>query len=159
MALHTVPKKQLDPEVLAEGEDASALGSGAAASGEVLVADGAGGLSFIGVHKFSTSEAVTGTFWIDGKAVFRKVIDTGALPASGSSLVAHNITGMDVVVFIRGFAEDTNGNQIPLPHVDVGNQSNGDIGVAVNDTIVNISVAGDASAFDKSHVELWYTKV
>ncbi len=46
MALHPVPEKQLDPKVLIEGEDASALGSGAAAVGEVLTGDGAGGASW-----------------------------------------------------------------------------------------------------------------
>ncbi|KKN55284.1 hypothetical protein LCGC14_0583750 [marine sediment metagenome] len=111
--------------------------------------------------QFSTSEVSTGMFWIDDKPVFRKVVDTGALPNSTQSLVAHNIASpnLDAVLFIRGFAEDTNGNQIPLPHVDVGNEAAGDVGVAVNDTVIIITAAGNASLFDKSHVELWYTKV
>lgn len=46
MVLHRVPKSQLDEEVLAEGEDASDLGSGAATVGKILTADGAGGSSF-----------------------------------------------------------------------------------------------------------------
>ncbi len=45
MALARVPEKQLDTKVLIEGEDISALGSGAATIGEVPLADGVGGLA------------------------------------------------------------------------------------------------------------------
>lgn len=110
-------------------------------------------------HQFSTDEVATGTSWIDGSEIFRKVVNTGALPNATGTTTAHSITGLDKIIFIRAFAEDTGGNQIPLPHNDSAAISNGDVGIHVDDTNVVVDAVGDASAFDESHAELWYTKV
>jgi len=37
-------------------------------------------------------------------------------------------------------------------------QYHGDVGIHVDDTNVVIDAVGDASAFDESHAELWFTK-
>ncbi len=109
-------------------------------------------------HQFSTDEVATGTSWITGSEIFRKVINTGALLNAAPNTTAHGITGLDQVISLRGFAENTGGNQIPLPHNDVAAVSGGDVGIHVTDTNIVIDTVGDATVFDKSHVELWYTK-
>ena len=110
-------------------------------------------------HQFSTDEVATGTSWIDGSEIFRKVVNTGALLNATPTTTAHNITGLDKNLFIRAFAEEPGGNQITLPHNDVAAVSGGDVGIHVNDTNIVIDTVGDASAFTVSHAELWFTKV
>ena len=51
-------------------------------------------------------ESATGEKWIDGKEVFRRVIDIGQLPDTSSKLVPHGITGLDQFVEIRSLMFD-----------------------------------------------------
>lgn len=53
---------------------------------------------------YSTTEQLTGDTWIDGKPIYRKVINFGALPNNTSKDVAHGITGADYFTDIRGVA-------------------------------------------------------
>ena len=46
---------------------------------------------------YSTEEQVVGT-WIDGKPIYRKVIDFGALPNSTLKQVPHGISDIDAIV-------------------------------------------------------------
>ncbi len=46
----------------------------------------------------------TGRRWLNGREIYRKVINTGALPNATSTSVAHGITRLAVVVSARGFA-------------------------------------------------------
>jgi len=64
----------------------------------------------------SSSETEIGK-WIDGKTLYRKVIDLGSLPNATSKSVAHNITNPATFVKISG-ATVSGGNRLPLPHVD-----------------------------------------
>ncbi len=55
---------------------------------------------------YSTTEKEIGT-WIDGRPVYRKVIDVGAYPNATSKNVAHGITDLDVVISVDMFAGDS----------------------------------------------------
>lgn len=58
----------------------------------------------------------TGKIWHDGRVIFRKVINTGALPNAGVSSEPHGITNLDTVVSARGYAHDSgNGYWINIP--------------------------------------------
>lgn len=48
---------------------------------------------------YSTSEVNTGMKWIDGKTIYRKVVDFGALPNASSKTVNHGISGLSEVIF------------------------------------------------------------
>lgn len=54
---------------------------------------------------YSTSEQVIGK-WIDGKPLYRKVVNLGALPNATSKQVAHNISNLSSVVTLHGMAID-----------------------------------------------------
>jgi hypothetical protein len=64
-------------------------------------------------EKYSTSEIKIGT-WIDGKTLYRKVVNIGALPNSSTKQVAHNISNMGSVVSLRGMVTD--GRFFPIPY-------------------------------------------
>lgn len=58
------------------------------------------------LNTYSTEEKRVGT-WIDGKPIYRKVVDLGNLLNNNSKTVAHDIANIDFVTSIRGIAIDT----------------------------------------------------
>ena len=105
---------------------------------------------------YSTTEHKTGKKWIDGKPIYRKVVECGALPNSTSKNVA---TGIDFtvcnVIKIEGVAKNTstsNTDTIPIPFsnvVAIGTTKTGDIAIS---TTENFSI------YTISYVILEYTK-
>lgn len=101
------------------------------ASGDVRADPGSGGnalgyikaellSAYVNVYDsdkiYSTTEINTGRKWIDGKSIYRKVINFGALPDTTTKNVAHGIVTLDTV--IPGFPMATMDNgtiQMPLP--------------------------------------------
>ena len=104
----------------------------------------------VGGNNYSTKEQVIGQ-WLDGKPIYQKTINTGALPNKTTKTVAHNISNIDIVIEIRGIGirstttTGTTANFLPLPHAD-GDASGGtsspvcNIGLTANKT--NIVIRG-----------------
>lgn len=63
---------------------------------------------------YSTSEVLTGETWIDGKPIYRKVVDIGSLPNNATKTVAHGITGISQVITLRGMVTDGNFYLLPM---------------------------------------------
>ena len=59
-------------------------------------------------HHYSTDEKVVGT-WIDGKTLYEKTIDFGALPLTTTKTLAHNIANVDKIWAYDGFVYSTGG--------------------------------------------------
>ena len=59
------------------------------------------------LNTYSTNEKKIGT-WIDGKAIYRKVIKFGTLPNNSIKEVAHGISNLDYVISLSGTATDGN---------------------------------------------------
>jgi hypothetical protein len=74
--------------------------------------DGAGGVNY------STSEVDTGLKWIDGKPIFQKVVNFGAMPNATNKQVNHNIVGLDYLISAQVMAKSNTGTFRPLPYVD-----------------------------------------
>lgn len=69
---------------------------------------------------YSTSEVKTNKVWIDGKPIYRKVIDCGALPNNNTKNIPHNIGALSNVISLNGMATFDNGNHkqyLPAPYV------------------------------------------
>lgn len=108
-------------------------------------------------NTYSTSEKVVGT-WIDGKPIYRKVIDFGELPNAGFQNVAHNIKGLDSVICLRGIAKTTTNNFYPIPFVGNGAMfNNATATMRINATEVTIATTTDVSSHT-AYVILEYTK-
>lgn len=109
------------------------------------------------VGAYSETEIETGKEWIDGKKIFRKVIDCGALPNNTSKNVAHGIASFDSMWISADGSWATEGsNWIPLPYVDTATTRL--VEVVAKAANVNIVTASDMSAFTTSYVTLEYTK-
>ena len=107
-------------------------------------------------NSYSTDEVRTGGTWIDGKPIYRKTVDCGALPNSTTKYVVHNITNIGYIVSITGSAKDKN-IYIPLPLVSKTNKDS-DIGIFITSTDIAIEAGGNRSSFTESYITIEYTK-
>lgn len=102
---------------------------------------------------FSESAQQTGHFWIDGKPIYRKVLDLGALPSSTSKTVAHGLTGIGEIVSLSGAANDSAASAfvkaLPLPN-DV-------VALAIDTTNVTATTASDLTAYEQCYAVIDYT--
>ena len=67
-------------------------------------------------NSYSTDEKKTGEKWIDGKPIYRKVVDFGALPNATTKMVAHDVSNIGDITHIYGVAYSSDKKTIPLPY-------------------------------------------
>ncbi len=94
------------------------------------------------------------------RAVYRTVINFGALPAAGTKSVPHNINCTTSTSFVRIYATATDPvglNYIPIPYASSVLANN--IELSVDATNVNIAVGVDRSAFTICYVVLEYLQI
>lgn len=104
---------------------------------------------------YSTTETVIGT-WVNNKPIYRKTVNTGALPSIGGKIIDHNISNIDYVTKIIGTTyRNTDNIFLPLPHATYDNTA---ISCYCDKTSITIIVYTDRSAFQESYVTLEYTK-
>ena len=105
---------------------------------------------------YSTSEQDTGCKWIDGKPIYKKTVDIGALPNAGSKTVAHGIANLGLVIKAEGFASGSGGVRVTFPFASVaavGDQ----IAMRFEPTNIVILTGVNRSGFS-GYVTLYYTK-
>ena len=89
-------------------------------------------------NTYSTNEMIIGK-WIDGKPIYRKVIDLGVLPNTDTVKIPHNINDLDRIISMRGMAKSPNQNLLlPFPYGTGNDGFNSDGTVKVNSVPINI---------------------
>ena len=105
-------------------------------------------------NSYSTDEVKTGGKWIDGKPIYRKVVDFGALPNSTTKNVAHGVNNIGDITHIYGVAHSSDKMTIPLPYPR-------NIPIVLyatqNDVAIEIHT-GDYTDFTRSEITIEYTK-
>lgn len=112
-----------------------------------------GGWTLLNGNIYSSSEVRVGT-WVDGKPIYRKVIDTGSISSTSKS-INHNISNLGTVTKVYG-ACVVNGVSYVIPRVSTATVSQ-QIAIQVSSTQVQLAVGSDAN-FDSSYVCIEYTK-
>lgn len=105
--------------------------------------------------EYSEEEKIVGN-WIDGKPLYRKVINFGALPNNTTKTIAHNISNVDMVIGISGVAF-VNGLFYPLPLQYRGVDSTYNVEINVSKADVIMSSNTDRSNLS-AYVVLEYIK-
>lgn len=105
------------------------------------------------ITNYSTAEQDTGFTWIDGKHIYKKTVNVGALPNNTTKTVAHGITSLDKIIKWEGASTNTTGNTILLP-----SPANALFTVVVNTTDISIYTTSDRTHYSYSYVTLYYTK-
>ena len=106
---------------------------------------------------YSTSEQDTGCKWIDGKPIYKKTVDYGALPNNTIKYVNHGIANMARAVKIEGIIQmsSTNWTKIPLVYKGVDSTYNAEFQVTT--TYVHCATNQDRSSLS-AIITIWYTK-
>lgn len=105
-------------------------------------------------NSYSTNEVKTGGTWIDGKPIYRKVVDFGALPNATTKNVAHGVSNIGDITHIYGVAHSSAKMTIPLPYAR---------GIPIilyatqDDVAIEISTS-DYVEFTRSEITIEYTK-
>ena len=105
---------------------------------------------------YSTTEQDTGAKWIDGKPIYRKAVDFGALPNTTTKTVNHNIPNIDTV--IKTYGTTNNGtNFYNLPHAALGGNQN-NIPLFATKTVISVETGTNKTSFVDTKVIIEYTK-
>jgi len=104
-------------------------------------------------QSYSTQETLTGGTWIDGKPIYRKVVDCGALPNNTAKTVNHNISNLGTVVKLAAYTSDGN-EWMPLPEY----YSNAAIGMSIDATIVYLRPYSNRTSWTTTYAIIEYTK-
>ena len=114
-------------------------------------------MSGSGSISYSTTESVIGT-WVNGKPVYQKTIEFGALPNNTTKEVAHGISNLARIVSLTGAATNTTTRtSIPIPFVHRSTIST-QVQIAITDTQIQIVTATNQSAYNETYITLQYTK-
>ena len=106
---------------------------------------------------YSTSEQDTGCKWIDGKKIYKKTIDFGALPNASIKNVDHGVANIARVVKIDGIISfgSNNWSNIPLVYQGVDSIYNAEFQVTT--TQVHCATSKDRSKLS-AIITFYYTK-
>ena len=108
---------------------------------------------------YSTDEQLVGR-WTDGKPLYQKVVDTGALPNASRQSTMHGISNIDMIVSVEGIAF-YNGSFIPLPFVSTnGASGNNGFLIFLSSTKTTIEIETFSSAYTSysGYAIIKYTK-
>ena len=103
---------------------------------------------------YSETEVATGSTWIDGKPIYRKVVDLGSLPNAAKKNVAHGIENISDVITLKGIAKSSIANfTIPL----VWDTLEENIGIYINGSNVVVCTNKNRSSYSGVAI-IEYTK-
>lgn len=108
-------------------------------------------------NSYSTQEVKTGGTWIDGKPIYRKTIDCGALPNNSYKNVNHNITDLDIIIDCYGEAIEVSGGNARIVLPNASTILANAIEIYLNSMYVVIQTGGDRSGYN-GYVTVEYTK-
>lgn len=105
---------------------------------------------------YSQNEIDTGKIWIDGKKIYRKVINCGALQTGTLNEIPTNIVNMEKVVKITAMTTSKNYKlTTTIPYISVGGKKKV---IYVQNNNIYIYIDTVEETYDESFVILEYTK-
>lgn len=109
------------------------------------------------MNDYSTDEKVVGT-WINGKPLYQKTIDCGALPNATEKRVTTELSNI-IVRRIWGYSRKDNAATVNLPHSSPGLLTqNIEMEYGYSDNSIVIVTQLDRRTFTETYVTLQYTK-
>lgn len=107
------------------------------------------------INEYSTKEKIVGK-WIDGKPIYRKVINTAELPNNSGKKIDHNISNIDNILSTKGWAfRSTDNIFLNLPSATYDSAA---ISCYADKKSIIIITYTDRSTFTVSYVIVEYTK-
>jgi len=106
---------------------------------------------------YSDTERVVGA-WRDGKPLYQKTINFGALPDAAEKFVAHNISNLDKITKLFGITSNSSGGTFPLPFVNIETSPGYQIVLRATASDIVVRTGSDRTAFTNTFITLQYTK-
>ena len=113
---------------------------------------------------YSTTEQVIGK-WIDGKPIYQKTVNFGALNSGSLNYISHNIQNVDVFCQYDGFVKLNSGVYVPLTRTSVDSNTYNTWHLSISDFdstqfVVHpgTGYTGNSAAIISGFVTLQYTK-
>lgn len=114
---------------------------------------------------YSSEETVVGK-WIDGRPLYQKTIDTGAMPSTlnGTTYykaVAHNVANMDFATSVEGFAIKTDYTVCVFPYIHARTDNSDVSGWSAYATRSEVRIQANANhsaTYTKTYVTIKYVK-
>lgn len=103
------------------------------------------------MNDYSTDEKVVGT-WIDGKPIYQKTIDFGALPNNTTKSVTHGISNLDFIVELCGSAKRPSDNT----YIKLPDSPGQDLYVQGANLVVGTN--SNKSGYTSTYITIQYTK-
>ena len=103
---------------------------------------------------YSTSEQDTGCKWIDGKKIYRKTIDFGALPNNNNKKVPHGISNLGRIIKVE---QSIDNNGAGFLEISSGNPNNNIFNLYGTATEIGVTATDNRSGC-YAYFTLWYTK-
>ena len=97
----------------------------------------------------------TDAFWVNGKPIYKKTVDTGTMPNNTRKQVAHGISNLDFIISMSGAAYG-NSTFVPIPYADTTASSS--IGLFADSSNIILFSGANMSYLTTSYVTLYYTK-
>jgi hypothetical protein len=112
-------------------------------------------------NKYSLDEKIVGT-WVDGKPLYRKVINFGNLPNMTYKRVEHGISNLDIIKSVDCVANNSDSSTfLPIPYVTVS-EGNVDFPRQISLQITNTDITINSPMVDRSehsaYITIEYTK-
>lgn len=107
-------------------------------------------------NDYSTEEKVVGT-WIDGKTLYQRTVNVGAMPNATESTYAHSISNIDKVITYDAIATNTGGATMALNGTYGNSSSSNHTWVYITKTNIIMGSTVDRSAYNL-YVTIQYTK-
>ena len=103
---------------------------------------------------YSTDEKIIGT-WIDGKPIYQKTIDCGAMPNSTLKSIPHNVSNMGLLIREFGVAYKSDySDMVPLPSSTSGSNT---LCCSANTTNIKLITVTNLSQYN-AYVTIQYLK-
>lgn len=107
---------------------------------------------------YSTSEVDTKVKWIDGKTIYRKTVNVGAMPNATTTSTNIGASNVSHYIKIEGVAWTSDGNTtIMLPFTQTASTSY-QISVYISNGDIMITAGDDKSAYTQGYATVYYTK-
>lgn len=110
------------------------------------------------INKYSTEETFTGQYWIDGKPIYRKVLEFNNVP-TGVTQKNHGISNFDKLINYSGYYYNSTWGYNPIPAVTSDNISGYGIGIGdFKSTTFYFNIGNLRSSTNEIKLIVEYTK-
>ena len=106
---------------------------------------------------YSLNEINTGKIWIDGKPIYRKTLNCGALPNNSDKVINVNVSNINNVINIYGIGISKSGTCFPLPYVYNNLNAQIELVYLASSQQIRITTGQDRSGVN-GYVTIEYTK-